>query len=92
VVGSIWLVPRLFGPNGTLDNATAMSSNDDFLVEKLAGYWAWAGTEPKITGIIPWHWSQLYPSFQPKVDTLGGNQYPKTLAWIATKVAELPRV
>jgi hypothetical protein len=51
---SVWLVPGLFGAAGP--NATAMAENDESLVAKLSAYWAWADAEPKITGVIPWHW------------------------------------
>ena len=33
-----------------------MEENDESLVEKLSAYCAWADAEPKITGVIPWHW------------------------------------
>eukprot|EP01052_Picozoa_sp_SAG31_P043293 SAG31_NODE_7165_length_1769_cov_1.417365_3_plen_200_part_00 len=58
---SIWVVPGLFGPNATAfgaagPNATVMAQTDASLVEKLSAYWAWADAEPRITGVIPWHW------------------------------------
>jgi hypothetical protein len=63
---SVWLVPGLFGSNATGPDptdshlrscwATLMEENDESLVEKLSAYWAWADAEPKITGVIPWHW------------------------------------
>lgn len=86
---SIWVVPGLFGRNGTLDNATATGRIDSVLVEKLHAYWSWAQEESKITGFIPWHWTDLEPGFQPSSDTLGGNEYPQTLRWIAERVRAL---
>ena len=63
---SVWLVPGLFGFNGTGPNpadshlrkcwATVMAEADESLVEKLSAYWAWADADPRITGVIPWHW------------------------------------
>ena len=96
---SVWVVPGLFGPNATAPgagapNATAMAENDASLVEKLAAYWAWADAEPRITGIIPWHWANLglgfvaNPANPPKFQ-LGGDSFPKALAWIAEKVGQL---
>jgi hypothetical protein len=93
VTCSIWLVPGLFGPNGTHNNATATAENDDALLEKLTAYWAWADIEPKITGLIPWHWTDLDIRFRPASERWGiSDVYPKTLAWIAAKVAKLPPV
>ena len=86
---SIWVVPGLFGKNGTLGNATDTDRIDSVLLEKLQGYWSWAQEESKITGFIPWHWTDLESSFQPSSDTLGANEYPKTLQWIAEKVRAL---
>ena len=96
---SIWLVPGLFGPNATASNATApnatvMAANDRSLVDKLSAYWMWADTEPRITGLIPWHWANLgagyvaNPANPPKFQ-LGADSFPETLAWIADKVATL---
>ena len=97
---SVWLVPGLFGsnatngggfgPTGTIDNATAMEATDDELVLKLSDYWAWAETEPRITGIIPFHWGNLPVTYAVPGLRWGGEVYPKTLAWIEAKVAALP--
>ena len=97
---SVWLVPGLFGPNATAPNATApnasaMAENDASLVAKLSAYWAWADAEPRITGFIPWHWANLGLAFvanpaNPPKFQLGGDSFPETLAWIASKVASLP--
>ena len=35
-----WVVPGLYGQNGTADNATAMAETDALLIQKLAAYWA----------------------------------------------------
>ena len=91
---SVWVVPGLFGPNATHANATranttAMAENDESLVEKLSAYWEWADQEPKITGMIPWHWANLGANFEPAGLQLGGDSFPETLGWIADKVAEL---
>ena len=96
---SVWVVPGLFGPNATAlnataPNATAMAENDESLVAKLSAYWAWADGEPRITGIIPWHWANLGLGFvedpaNPPKFQLGGDSFPEALAWIASKVAML---
>ena len=96
---SVWIVPGLFGPNATAPgasapNATAMAENDASLVEKLSAYFAWADTEPRITGVMPWHWYDLgappnRPYGGPPQLRLGADSFPKTLAWIADKVGQL---
>ena len=63
---SVWLVPGLFGFNATGPNptdshlrkcwGTVMAEADEVLVEKMSAYWAWADADPRITGVIPWHW------------------------------------
>ena len=73
-----------------------MVENDESLVEKLSAYFAWADTEPRITGIMPWHWYDLGAAPNPPYNgpprfRLGADSFPKTLAWIADKVAHLPR-
>ena len=88
---SVWMLPGLYGPNGTHANSTAMAVTDSDLVAKLSAFWAWAGTEPRITGAIPWHWGDLHPKFRPASQRWGGDSYPKALAWISAKVAQLPR-
>ena len=87
---SVWVVPGLFGRNGTHGNATEMAATDDSLAEKLNAYWSWAQSESRITGIIPWHWDDLNPPFKPSGETYGGQDYPKTLAAVAHIVAALP--
>ena len=91
---SVWVVPGLFGPNATISgasrpNATAMAEHDESLVAKLSAYWAWADAEPRITGVIPWHWHNLGAGFKPPGLQLGGDSFPKTLAWISVKVGLL---
>lgn len=102
---SVWLIPGLFGAAGAAwptPNVTAMAENDESLVEKLSAYFAWADTEPRITGVMPWHWYDLGaarpclpwcgPGYNgPPQFQLGADSFPKTLAWIADKVAHLPR-
>ena len=51
---SVWLVPGMFGRNGTKSNASAMAAEDDELLEKLEGFWEFASSEPRVTGMIPW--------------------------------------
>jgi hypothetical protein len=87
---SVWMLPGLFGPNGTHGNPAAMAATDTDLVAKLSAYWAWADTEPRVTGCIPWHWGDLDSKFRPAPMRWGGDSYPKTLAWISAKVAQLP--
>jgi hypothetical protein len=97
---SVWLIPGLFGAAGA-GNVTAMVEKDESLVEKLSAYFAWADTEPRITGVMPWHWYDLGaartclpwcgPYNGPPQFQLGADSFPKTLAWIADKVAHLPR-
>ena len=101
---SVWLIPGLFGAAGPAwptPNVTAMVEKDESLVEKLSAYFAWADTEPRITGVMPWHWYDLGaaqsclpwcgPYNGPAQFQLGADSFPKTLAWIADKVAHLPR-
>ena len=96
---SVWLIPGLFGAAGAAwptPNVTAMAEHDESLVEKLSAYFAWADTEPRITGVMPWHWYDLgappnRPYGGPPRLRLGADSFPKTLAWIADKVAHLPR-
>jgi hypothetical protein len=90
---SVWLIPGLFGavgPTWPTPNVTAMAANDESLVEKLSAYFAWADTEPRITGVMPWHWYDLGAPYNgPPRFRLGADSFPKTLAWIAAKVAQL---
>lgn len=96
---SVWLVPGLFGsnassaggfgPTGTVVNSSAMMATDDELVEKLSDYWSWADTEPRITGMIPWHWHDYPVSISIPTMRWGAEAYPKTLAWIKSKVSRL---
>ena len=44
----------MFGRNGTKSNASAMAAEDDELLEKLEGFWEFASSEPRISGMIPW--------------------------------------
>ena len=74
------------GPNVTIINAT-MAATDDELMLKLADYWAWANTEPRM---IPWHWGNLPIGYPVPTMRWGGEVYPKTMAWIKAKVAQLP--
>ena len=67
-----------------------MVATDDALVTKLADYWDWADTEPRITGIIPWHWQDYQASISVPTTRWGGSAFPKTLAWIEAKVSQLP--
>lgn len=63
---SVWLVPGVFGFNATGPSptnshlrkcwATVVAETDESLVEKMSAYWAWADADPRITGVIPWHW------------------------------------
>ena len=97
---SVWLIPGLFGAAGPAwptPNVTAMAENDESLVEKLSAYFAWADTEPRITGVMPWHWYDLGGAPNPPYNgpprfRLGADSFPKTLAWIADKVATLPHL
>ena len=77
-------------PNRTVVNASAMVATDDDLVTKLTDYWAWADTEPRITGFIPWHWQDYPISISVPGMRWGAQAYPKTLAWIHAKVSQLP--
>ena len=48
------IVPGLFGnPNSSHANT------DDGLVDKLMGYVEWSQQEPRIVGMMPWHWDDL---------------------------------
>ena len=64
-------------------------ATDDENVLKLTDYWAWADTEPRITGIIPWHWQSYPVTIAIPRMRFGAEAYPKTRAWIKAKVASL---
>ena len=83
----VWLVPGLYGPNGTEGNATATEHNDAELVEKLSAHLAWARSDSRIAGFAAWHWGTLPPDFSPRSMTIGGGFYPRTLALVAQIVA-----
>ena len=51
---SVWMVPGMFGQNGTHGNQTAMAEQDENLLEKLKAFWDLACEEPRVTGLIPW--------------------------------------
>ena len=63
---SVWLVPGMFGRNGTKSNASAMAAEDDELLEKLEGFWEFASSEPRVTGMIPWVSAAALFRFSPK--------------------------
>eukprot|EP01043_Picozoa_sp_COSAG02_P027762 COSAG02_NODE_1650_length_11487_cov_13.602895_13_plen_396_part_00 len=99
---SVWLVPGLFGSNVSRDggfgptmnhtviNTSAMVATDENLAEKLSDYWAWASTEPRITGVLAWHWEDYPVSISIPTMRWGGDAYPKTLAFVKARVSELP--
>ena len=80
---SVWLIPGMFGTNGTKTNATAMAAEDDQLHEKLNAYWEFAKNDTRITGLIPWHWGDLGTRFRPARMALGGEDFPKTMSKMA---------
>jgi hypothetical protein len=88
---SVWLVPGMFGRNGTKDNATAMEPEDDQLLQKLHAFWQYAQGERRITGLLPWHWGDLGAKFHPSSMALGGSDFPKTMAQIAEIRKLLPK-
>ena len=49
---SAWLVPGLFGEQANAPTA----AHDQLLVEKLDDFWEWARSDPRVTGLHPWHW------------------------------------
>ena len=83
----VWLVPGLYGKNGTEGNATATQHNDAELVEKLSAHLAWARSDSRIAGFAAWHWGTLPPDFSPRSMTIGGGFYPRTLELVAQIVA-----
>jgi hypothetical protein len=76
---SVWLVPGMFGKNGTQNNPHEMATQDTELVSKLNDYFRYAAEEPRVTGLIPWHWEQEAENFQPASMRLGASSFPKTL-------------
>lgn len=74
-----WIVPGLYGRNGTQDNETALAETDALLVQKLAAYWALYAAHDKVGGLMAWHWNSLESSFSPSSMTLGGALYPRTM-------------
>lgn len=81
----VWVCPGVFGPSGT---SAQMAVTDNQLVEKLQAYWEWSKREPRVAGIIGWHWSSLYPTFKPAM-RLGATEYPRTKKLIAAVVNSL---
>ena len=75
----LFLVPGLYGPNGTQNNPVAIRATDIKLEEKLQAHLEWAHTDERIAGVFFWHWSTLPQNFHPSTMTEGGSQYPKTL-------------
>jgi hypothetical protein len=82
---SVWVVPGVYGPGG---DATQMAATDNQLAAKLSAYWEFAKREPRVTGMIGWHWSTLYPTFV-KTMRVGGTEYPRTKRMVAAIVDSL---
>ena len=55
----IWVVPGIYGHNCTGKIASCHEQTDLALVAKLRGNLRWVETEPRVAGIMGWHW----PSF-----------------------------
>eukprot|EP01050_Picozoa_sp_SAG11_P002179 SAG11_NODE_106_length_16423_cov_51.220840_10_plen_205_part_00 len=52
----VFLVPGLYGPNGTAHDPAALHSQDLALTAKLRAHLAWAQSDGRIAGLMPWHW------------------------------------
>jgi hypothetical protein len=74
-----WVVPGLYGQNGTQGNASAIAQTDALLLQKLAEYWALYAAHENVGGMMAWHWNDLESAFSPTSMTLGGCAYPRTL-------------
>lgn len=81
----VWVCPGMFGPPGS---PAQMSATDLELVAKLQAYWQWSKRDPRVAGMIGWHWSTLYSTFAPSM-RLGAAEYPRTKSLISTIVQSL---
>jgi hypothetical protein len=69
---SAWLVPGLFGEQA---NAPT-TAHDKLLVDKLDDFWDWARSDPRVTGLHPWHWTSFPTLGQHQ---RGAREYPLLL-------------
>jgi len=92
----VWVVPGIYGHNCSSDgstrmqNASCLARTDSILVAKLRGYLSWAEAEPRLEGIIAWHWPSL--AGPPSGDwgmQMGGVAYPQLLGLVQQVVSEL---
>jgi hypothetical protein len=83
----VWVCPGVFGPSGT---PAQMAATDHHLVAKLQGYWNYSKREPRVSGMIGWHWSTLYSTFSPAM-RVGATEFPRTKKLIAAIVDSLSK-
>jgi hypothetical protein len=72
----VFVVPGLFG-----DSSIPVDEQDAQLADKLESYWRWAKTEPRIVGIMPWHYEtrkhSKYNRLGNHYEALGIEAFPK---------------
>jgi hypothetical protein len=95
---SVWAVPGMFGSccghDTVAGNGSISAERDEELVVKLQGYLDWAEAEPKLVGLIPWHWPSYScvrqghcpPGSLVGGASVGGAAFPKMLAAFAKLV------
>ena len=76
------VVPGLFAKAGE-DH----SAQDAALTAKLLGYEAWIETEPRIVGMVPWHWDSFDSTFPEAAYRRGASEFPR----LRDEVARLRR-
>lgn len=76
------VVPGLFAKAG--ENHAAQ---DTALTAKLLGYQAWIETEPRIVGMVPWHWDTFDSTFPGAAYRRGACEFPR----LRDEVARLRR-
>ena len=79
---NVAVVPGLFAKAG--ENHVAQ---DAALTAKLLGYEAWIETEPRIVGMVPWHWDSFDSTFPEAAYRRGGSEFPR----LRDEVARLRR-
>ena len=73
------LTPGIFGCGN--ESANPLAQQEQRIVAKLKGYWAWAVKEPRIGGFAPWHFGNR-----------GSHQVPGSPCDMALGAASFPTV
>ena len=63
----------------------SLEGQDALLIEKIEAYMAWAQEEPRIAGIVPWHWGKRvkFPPYGSPGEAqfgLGASSFPGLVA------------